>query len=115
MKHRSYHNRNIFYFRIFKTGCEQKRYNISMGRIIIDVREPEEYARDHVAGALNIPPNEIMAGATKLKDTPKDTELVLYCLSGARSNASMHYLKQLGFTNLTNGINKDIVRKKYDL
>lgn len=84
-----------------------------MNRIFIDVREPEEFARDHVDGALNIPPSEIMAGAVKLKDTPKDTELVLYCLSGARSNASMQYLKQLGYTNLVNGTNKDFVRKKY--
>ncbi len=84
-----------------------------MKRLFIDVRQPEEYQRDHVEGALNIPPSDIMAGASKLNDVPKDTELVLYCLSGARSNASMHYLKQLGFTNLTNGINKDLVRKKY--
>ncbi len=86
-----------------------------MDRLIIDVREPEEFARDHVEGAINIPPNDIMAGASALADVPKDTELVLYCLSGARSNASMHYLRQLGFTNLINGINKDQVRARFSL
>ncbi len=84
-----------------------------MNRIIIDVREPQEYKQGHVEGAINIPPAEIMNGAPQLKEVAKDTELVLYCLSGARSNASMHYLRQLGFTNLVNGINKDHVQAKY--
>lgn len=84
-----------------------------MERIIIDVREPEEFARGHASGAINIPPSEIMAGATKLDDVPKDTELVLYCVSGSRSNVSMQYLKRLGFTNLVNGINQQHVTAKY--
>lgn len=81
--------------------------------IIIDVREPAEFARGHVDGAINIPPADMMAGAKQLADVPKDTELILYCHSGARSNASMFYLKQLGFTNLINGINKDQVEARF--
>ncbi len=84
-----------------------------MGRLIIDVREPQEYRMGHVEGAINLPPLEIMAGAEKLKDVPRDTELVLYCISGSRSNAAIHYLRQLGFTNLTNGINKQHVARNY--
>ena len=84
-----------------------------MDRIIIDVREPLEYKMGHVKGAINIPPSHMMAGARKLDGVPKDTELVLYCVSGSRSNASMPYLKQLGFTNLVNGINKAHVKAKY--
>jgi rhodanese-related sulfurtransferase len=56
-----------------------------------------------------------MAGAPSLNNVDKDTELVLYCLSGSRSNASMHYLRDLGFTNLVNGINKDQIRAKYNI
>jgi rhodanese-related sulfurtransferase len=84
-----------------------------MDRIIIDVREPLEYKLGHVKGAINIPPSQMMAGAKKLDGVPKDTELVLYCLSGSRSNVSMTYLRQLGFTNLVNGINKAHVKAKY--
>lgn len=84
-----------------------------MDRIIIDVREPLEYKMGHVKGAINIPPSKLMAGAKKLDGVPKGTELVLYCVSGSRSNAAMHYLKQLGFTNLVNGINKAHVKAKY--
>lgn len=88
-------------------------YNKYMSRIFIDVREPAEFAIGHVEGAVNIPPAELMAGAKKLEGVPKDTELVLYCLSGSRSNASINILKQMGYTNLINGINKNHVQAKY--
>ncbi len=84
-----------------------------MDKIIIDVREPFEYKMGHVEGAVNLPPAALMAGAKLLESVPKDAELILYCRSGARSNAAMHYLKQLGFTNLINGINQLHVEKNY--
>ncbi len=84
-----------------------------MKRIIIDVREPYEYQQNHVEGALNIPPAELLAGAKQLDQVAKDTELVLYCKTGSRSNVSMQILKSLGFTNLKNGINADQVKQKY--
>lgn len=81
-----------------------------MGVIIVDVREPFEYESGHVKGAINIPPAKLLAGVPKeLKDVPKDTQLVLYCRTGSRSNASMPYFQQMGFTKLINGINKDHV------
>lgn len=84
-----------------------------MKPIIIDVREPHEYAVSHVKSALNIPPNELMAGAKKLDGVDKDTPIILYCKSGSRSNVSMHILRGLGYTNLTNGINQQQVEAKY--
>jgi rhodanese-related sulfurtransferase len=85
-----------------------------MNRIIIDVREPYEYSKGHVEGALNIPPATIMRGVPKeLEKVPRDTELVLYCLSGSRSRASMHFLQAYGFTNLINGVNKEQVKARY--
>ena len=84
-----------------------------MNRIIIDVREPEEYATGHVNGAINIPPAQLMQGAKQLDGIPKNTELILYCVSGSRSNVSINILKQMGYTNLTNGINNNQVKAKY--
>lgn len=86
-----------------------------MDAIIIDVREPEEFVHGHVRGALNIPPAELMAGATALENAPKQTPLIVYCRTGSRSNVAMHILKQAGFTNITNGINKEQVEAKYGL
>ena len=86
-----------------------------MNRMFIDVREKDEFDEDHIDGAVNLPPSAIMAGAPALLDVPKNTELVLYCMSGARANASMSYLNRLGFTNVVNGINKELVREKYSV
>lgn len=82
-------------------------------RIIIDVREPEEYQQDHIEGAINLPPSDLLSGADALQGVDKNAELILYCRTGSRSNASMQILSQLGFTNLVNGINADHVQKKY--
>lgn len=84
-----------------------------MKRVVIDVREPFEYQMGHVSGALNIPPAELMAGAKVLAGFSKDTELVLYCRTGSRSNVAIQILSNLGYTNLINGINADQVNKKY--
>lgn len=86
---------------------------MEQNQIIIDVREPDEYANGHIDGALNIPPAEIMAGSKQLANLPKSTRLIVYCVSGSRSNASIQILKQQGFTNLINGINADHVKKNY--
>jgi len=83
-------------------------------KIIIDVREPFEYKMGHVKGAINLPPSKLMRGLPdELADTPKDAEIILYCLSGARSGASIRIMQQYGFTNLINGINKDQVKARY--
>ena len=86
-----------------------------MKPIIIDVREPLEYKLGHVKGAINIPPAKLVAGAKELADIAKDTPLLLYCMSGSRSNVSINILSQMGFTNLTNGINRRQVEAKYGL
>lgn len=86
----------------------------NQNRIIIDVREPPEYTMGHVKGALNIPPSKMVAGLPEqLADVPKDTEIILYCVTGARSRASMHFLEQYGFTHLVNGVNKNQVQARY--
>ncbi len=84
-----------------------------MKRVIIDVREPYEYERGHVEGAINIPPFELMAGASELDGVAKDTEIILYCHSGSRSAVSKNILEKMGYTNIVNGINKDFVEARY--
>lgn len=86
-----------------------------MKTIIIDVRETEEYDEGHVAGALNIPPSELMAGAKELNDIPKDTKIIVYCRTGSRSNVAKHILSDLGYSDITNGINKEQVQAKYGI
>jgi phage shock protein E len=84
-----------------------------MNQVIIDVREPFEFMMGHVDGALNIPPQKLMAGAKQLSDVPKDTKVIVYCRSGSRSAVAMNILHDLGYTNVINGINKDQVKAHY--
>lgn len=43
---------------------------------VIDVRPPQEYARGHVAGALNVPLDQL---ERRLGELPQDREVVAYC------------------------------------
>ena len=83
-----------------------------MNRFIIDVREAEEYATGHVKNSLNIPSSKIKRSDV-LNSIPKDAEIILYCLSGGRANASKDILEFMGYTNVINGISKDLVSAKY--
>lgn len=46
---------------------------------IIDARSKEEYAKSHIAGAENIPYNDLSEYKTKIDSLPKDKWLVCYC------------------------------------
>lgn len=88
-------------------------YSCMKQPIIIDTREPSEFAASHVAGAINISTMEFMGGRvpSQLKDVAKDSEIILYCRSGQRSNTCIQILKMHGFTDLTNGINEGRVKQ----
>lgn len=53
--------------------------------LLVDVRQPEEYARGHIPGARLMPLPEL---ARSLDQLPGDKELVFYCHSGGRSMAA---------------------------
>lgn len=82
---------------------------------VIDVREPVEYQSGHVKDALNIPPDQLMQGAPQLQATPKDSNIIVYCRTGSRSNVAIQILNGLGYINVTNGINKEQVEAKFGL
>lgn len=81
-----------------------------MDQVIIDVREPEEYATDHVAIARNVPLSELMNDPTgALQGVAKDADIILYCNSGNRASLAAAVLHNAGFTHVTNGINQQQV------
>jgi phage shock protein E len=84
-----------------------------MDKVIIDVREPEEYAGGHVEGAINIPLSKLMGDLPGLSNVSKDTEIILYCRTGSRSSVAMHILRTKGYTNPINGINQAQVKARY--
>ncbi len=68
---------------------------------IIDVREPFEFADEHIPGAVNIPLNSIPAHAEEIRNF--QAPVVLYCRSGNRSGMALRLLTAQGISNLYNG------------
>jgi rhodanese-related sulfurtransferase len=68
--------------------------------IVIDVREPYEYAEQNI-GAINIPLGSLQAKLDDLEDY-KDQEVIVHCRSGARSASAKAFLEQQGFKNVRN-------------
>jgi rhodanese-related sulfurtransferase len=56
---------------------------------IVDVRTPEEFLGGHVAGAVNIPLNEVLYRVEDLKALTKP--VVLCCASGNRSEQAYRF------------------------
>jgi hydroxyacylglutathione hydrolase len=67
--------------------------------LVVDVREPVEYAGGHVPGAVSIPQADL---ALHLDQLPRDRELLIVCEGGTRSARAARFLKQTGFSRVTN-------------
>lgn len=74
--------------------------------LLLDVREPAEYAHQHLPGAVSLPLGELATRAAA--EVPRHCPVVVYCQSGARSARAGQQLRDaLGFTNvrsLTGGL-----------
>lgn len=57
------------------------------GYLLVDVREEEEYAREHIPGALHLPLREVPEKIAALLREP-GRELIFYCARGVRSEAA---------------------------
>ncbi len=73
--------------------------NLPESAVIIDVREPQEYAQGHVPGSINVPVMAIRRIGERVPD--KSTPLFVYCRSGARSNRAVMYLLDTGYSDVT--------------
>ena len=67
---------------------------VKQGAQLVDVRSAGEYAGGHVAGAKNIPVDQL---ARRLGELDKGKPVVLYCQSGGRSRSAGNLLLAQGF------------------
>lgn len=74
----------------------------SEGALMIDVRESHEYKSGHAAGARNI---NLSSLPNRLRDLPKERNILVICQSGARSANAANYLAGQGYqvTNVSGG------------
>lgn len=67
--------------------------------VLIDVRNPDEFAVKHIPGAINIPLPQL---EVRSKELSKDVIIVTVCgKGGGRSAYGAEQLRQLGFNNAT--------------
>jgi rhodanese-related sulfurtransferase len=67
--------------------------------VLLDVREPDEFAAYSIAGSLLMPMRSVPA---RLDELDRKAEVVMVCRSGARSFHAGLYLKQNGFERVYN-------------
>ena len=65
--------------------------------VLLDVREPDEYAYGHIPGAISLPQADL---ATRLDEIPRDRPVWTVCQAGFRSLRSAQFLKQTGFDTI---------------
>lgn len=77
-------------------------------KLILDVRDRDESMNGMIKGAINIPAGEIK---DRLKELPKNKEIITYCTTGIRAESAYDDLKEAGykvrFLNAVIQIDKD--------
>ena len=72
--------------------------------LVVDVREPDEWAEGHIADARHIPLGQL---AAHVQELPHDRDIVLVCHMGMRSERATVLLRRAGFDraiNMTGGM-----------
>lgn len=69
--------------------------------VLLDVRQPEEHAEQHIPNSILIPLGELPARLDEIEQY-RDRELIVYCRSGNRSGQACMFLSMQGFTNPVN-------------
>lgn len=73
---------------------------LTQNPLLIDVRNPEEFAAGSIPGAINIPSHLI---PLRLEEIPKDKPVIVFCQSGSRSGLTKQFLLREGYANCVNG------------
>lgn len=82
------------------------------GTVIVDVRTEEEAQAGAIAGALNIPTDEI---SDRIGEIPKDKQIITYCSTGIRAEMAYIALKDKGFNATFLNAKTDFAEGKYTI
>ena len=87
--------------RVREVTVDQVKAKLDRGErfALVDVREDNEWAKDHVTGAIHLGKGIIERDAEQqLPD--KSAQIVLYCGGGFRSALAADNLQKMGYTNV---------------
>src|SRR5687768_2183263 len=77
----------------------KKKMDAGETPFVLDVREPNEYQINKIAGSTLIPLGEL---PRRYQELPRDREIITQCKMGGRSAKAQEFLKSVGFTNVKN-------------
>jgi len=69
--------------------------------VVIDIRDPGEFAQGHILNARNIPLGEL-AQRVKELERLKARPVIVSCANGQRASTAAAILRKHGFTNVVN-------------
>ncbi|HSR07833.1 MAG TPA: rhodanese-like domain-containing protein [Bryobacteraceae bacterium] len=74
----------------------QRRIDAGESLVLIDVREPEEFAITRIEGATLIPMRSIPANLQQLEAKADEAALIVFCHHGVRSLNVVRWLREQG-------------------
>lgn len=86
--------------RVREISADELRNWLAASRelVILDVREPEDYASGAISGAINLPRGILEIEIDELVPN-QDKLIVAYCGGGSRSALAVDTLQTMGYTN----------------
>jgi rhodanese-related sulfurtransferase len=87
--------------RIQETTVDQVKAKLDKGEkfVLIDVREDNEYAKDHLPGAIHLGKG-IIERDVEERVPDLNTPMILYCGGGYRSALAADNLQKMGYTQV---------------
>ena len=87
--------------RVRETNVDEIKSRLDLGEkvILVDVREDNEFAKDHLPGAIHLG-RGIIERDIEQRFPDTKTELVLYCGGGFRSALAADNLQKMGYSNV---------------
>ena len=74
----------------------KNRYDAAPDLCLIDVREDDEWASEHIPGAYHIPKDNLI-DHIELRAPDRSQPIYLYCCGGVRSLQAAHTLLEMGY------------------
>ncbi|MCH8852942.1 MAG: rhodanese-like domain-containing protein, partial [Planctomycetes bacterium] len=67
--------------------------------LLVDIRPPDYYAKNRIAGSINIPEDDLPKRVAELP-SDRDAPIVMLCGIGKFSKGTVLYMKSLGYRNV---------------
>jgi phage shock protein E len=88
-------------YRLISPQDAKKRLDNNKNVLLIDVRTAEEFHNIRIPNSISVPLDNLKPGIEKAAPD-KDTEIIVYCQSGARASTASKELAKMGYTNISN-------------